>query len=290
MNKLLREYLNYRLIFLFSAFLVCVALAVVVNVIYGIDIVYTHLFYVPISLTGIWYPRYAVFLAAALGLIHITCDYTTGETFKIGTLIRTVMFMVVAYVISYLTMRRDRLLNSLRESRESEERYRELSIIDGLTQLYNSRYFYHQLKMEIDRATRYQDQPLTLTLSDLDDFKAFNDTYGHVEGDKVLLRLGQVVKRCLRQTDSAYRYGGEEFTILLPMTTSADGFVTAERIRTEFKKENFPLVSDINVHLTVSIGLAQYKPQEDMEAFVHRVDQLMYQAKKNGKDRVCAES
>jgi diguanylate cyclase (GGDEF)-like protein/PAS domain S-box-containing protein len=173
--------------------------------------------------------------------------------------------------------------------RESENKYRELSIADGLTQLYNSRYFYHQLKMEMDRAERYG-YPLTLMLLDLDDFKQFNDAYGHIEGDQVLMRLGQVVKRCLRQTDSAYRYGGEEFTILLPMTTSADGTITAERIRTEFKKEIFSPVPGQDVHVTVSIGLAQYKTQEDMKGFVHRVDQLMYQGKKNGKDRVCSES
>ena len=172
---------------------------------------------------------------------------------------------------------------------DSEKRYRELSIIDDLTQLYNSRYFYDQLKSEIDRVNRYG-QPLTLLLLDLDNFKVFNDSYGHIEGDQVLSRLGQVAKRCLRQTDSAYRYGGEEFTILLPMTTSKDASVTAERIRTEFKKENFPPVSGKEVHMTVSIGLAQYQPQEDMKAFVHRVDQLMYQAKKNGRDRVCSES
>ncbi len=171
---------------------------------------------------------------------------------------------------------------------ESEKRYRELSIIDDLTQLYNSRHFYFQLKIELDRSNRYG-QPLTLLLLDLDDFKAFNDTYGHVEGDQVLWRLGRVVKRCLRETDFAFRYGGEEFTILLPMTTSADGAVIAERIRTEFKKETFSPGSGQDVHLTVSIGLAQYKPQEEMKAFVHRVDQLMYQGKKNGKDRVCSE-
>jgi len=173
--------------------------------------------------------------------------------------------------------------------RESENRYRELSIIDDLTQLYNSRYFYHQLKMEIDRADRYG-QSLTLLVLDLDNFKQFNDTYGHIEGDRVLSRLGQIVKRCLRQTDSAYRYGGEELTILLPMTTSEDGAVTAERIRAELKKESFSAVSGKDVYITVSIGLAQYKSHEDMKSFVNRVDQLMYQAKKNGKDRVCPES
>jgi len=171
--------------------------------------------------------------------------------------------------------------------RESEERYRELSIIDDLTQLYNSRYFFHQLKIEIDRADRYG-QPLALLLLDIDDFKIFNDTYGHLEGDQVLWRLGRVVRRCLRKIDSAYRYGGEEFTILLPITTSGAGAGIAERIRTELKKENFSPVTGKDVCVTVSIGLAQYEPQEDMKAFVHRVDQLMYQGKKDGKDRVCS--
>jgi len=174
------------------------------------------------------------------------------------------------------------------ELRASEEKYRELSIVDDLTELYNSRHFYQQLKMEIDRVDRYG-QPLTLLLLDLDDFKQFNDTYGHIEGDQVLARFGQVVKRCLRQTDSAYRYGGEEFTILLPMTTIGDGAVTAERIRAELREEIFSPVSGKDVHMTVSIGLAQYKSQEDMKTFVNRLDQLMYQAKKSGKDRVRPE-
>ena len=124
------------------------------------------------------------------------------------------------------------------ELRESEQRYQELSIIDDLTQLYNSRHFYAQLEREIERSNRYE-QPLTLLMLDLDNFKDFNDTYGHVEGDYVLSRLGEVIKRCLRETDSAYRYGGEEFTVILPMTTSEDGIVTAKRIQTELKKEAF---------------------------------------------------
>jgi len=172
--------------------------------------------------------------------------------------------------------------------KESEQRYRELSIIDDLTQLYNSRHFYVQLKIELDRSNRYG-HPLTLLLLDLDNFKAFNDAFGHVEGDQVLWRLGQVIKRCLRETDFAYRYGGEEFTILLPMTTSADGVVIAERIRAEFKKEHFFPEPDKEIHMTVSIGLAQYKAKEEMKAFVHRVDQWMYLGKKNGRDRVCSE-
>lgn len=195
-----------------------------------------------------------------------------------------------------LTAANDRLRSEIKERQrieealqESEKRYRELSIVDALTQLYNSRYFYHQLKIEIARGERYK-QPVTLLMMDLDDFKKFNDAYGHVEGDQVLSRFGQVLRRCLRKTDSAYRYGGEEFTVILPMTSDKGGAVVAERIRTEFKKEAFSPSSGHDIHMTVSIGLAQHRPKEAMKAFVGRADQLMYQGKKSGKDRVCYEA
>jgi diguanylate cyclase (GGDEF)-like protein/PAS domain S-box-containing protein len=175
-----------------------------------------------------------------------------------------------------------------KELRESEERYRKLSIIDQLTQLYNSRHFYDQLRMEVDRLERY-DYPLTLLLLDLDDFKLYNDTYGHIEGDHVLSRLGTVIKRCLRKADSAYRYGGEEFTIILPMTTSHEGIILAERVREELRKENMSRVPGKNVYMTVSIGMSQYRRGENIKDFVSRVDHLMYQGKKNGKDRICSD-
>ncbi|MDD1642949.1 MAG: GGDEF domain-containing protein, partial [Methylococcaceae bacterium] len=141
----------------------------------------------------------------------------------------------------------------------------------------------------MERSNRYQ-QPLTLLMLDLDYFKQFNDTYGHVEGDNVLSRFGQVIRRCLRETDSAYRYGGEEFMILLPMTSSDEGIVTARRIQAELKKENFSPVLNQTIYMTVSIGLAQYKLKEELKAFVQRVDQLMYQAKKDGRNRICPPS
>ena len=172
--------------------------------------------------------------------------------------------------------------------RESEQRYRDLSIIDDLTQLYNSRHFYSQLEREVERSNRYG-HPLTLLLLDLDKFKDFNDKYGHVQGDYLLTRLGHAIKRSLREIDSAYRYGGEEFTIILPMTMSEEGIVTAKRIQKELKKENFSLVAGQEVYMTVSIGLAQYKPKEEIKAFVHRVDQFMYKVKKNGRGKICSD-
>ena len=170
--------------------------------------------------------------------------------------------------------------------RESEARYRTLSVTDSLTELYNSRYFYEQLQLEIERAERYG-HPLSLLLLDIDNFKRFNDTYGHLEGDRVLIRLGEVIRRCLRKTDSAYRFGGEEFTLILPETGGAAAIVLAERVREEFANEIFhPVDSPETVHQTVSIGVAQYLLHEGLRPFVKRADFNMYAAKKKGKDRV----
>ncbi len=172
--------------------------------------------------------------------------------------------------------------------RDSEKRYRELSIQDELTGLFNLRFFRYQLSIEMERSNRYA-QPLTMLLLDLDKFKRFNDSYGHVAGDEVLSRFGAVIKRCLRQVDTAYRYGGEEFIVLLPMTAKEDGVATAERIRREFKKEHFFPKEGKPVTMTVSVGLDQYRPHESRETFVDRVDRFMYEAKRRGRDMVWTE-
>ncbi len=173
--------------------------------------------------------------------------------------------------------------------RDSTKKYQKLSMLDNLTKLYNLGQFYSQIKIEIDRSSRYN-QPLTLVFLDLDDFKTFNDTYGHIEGDRVLKRIGRVIKSCLRSTDFAYRYGGEEFTAILPMTSRSEGVIIAERIKSEIKRQPFSPLPGRKVHVTVSIGLAQYKQQEDMKSFVKRADQYMYYSKKHGKDRVCHDT
>ena len=196
-------------------------------------------------------------------------------------------------VASFIDITERKISESQKEAaiealQNSEHRYLELSIIDDLTQLYNSRHFYAQLEKEIERSNRYE-QPLTLLMLDLDKFKDFNDTYGHVQGDYVLSRLGHAIKRSLRETDSAYRYGGEEFTIILPMTVSDEGIVTAKRIQKEFRKEYFSLIASQEIYMTVSIGLAQHNPNEEIKTFVHRVDQFMYKVKKTGRGKICSD-
>ena len=169
--------------------------------------------------------------------------------------------------------------------KESEQRYKRLSITDALTKLYNSRQLYMQIRAEIDRANRYK-HPLSLLMLDIDNFKNFNDTYGHLEGDTVLVRLGKVIRRCLRKTDFAYRFGGEEFTALLPETKGDAATILAERIRYEFEQEKFQPIENEQPTKTVSIGVAEYREGEDLTDYIKRVDQNMYVAKNQGKNQV----
>ncbi|MGA7826350.1 MAG: diguanylate cyclase [Geobacteraceae bacterium] len=171
------------------------------------------------------------------------------------------------------------------ELRESEKRYRELSITDSLTKLFNSRHFFRQLRQEIERAKRYE-EPLSLILLDIDNFKGYNDTYGHLEGDRVLAVLADVIRANLRTADSAYRYGGEEFTVILPETEGENALPVAERLRKSFEETILSPLPRTEVHMTVSVGVTQYIPGEDDAVFIKRADHAMYTAKTSGKNRV----
>ena len=177
------------------------------------------------------------------------------------------------------------IMSDITEYKRAEEALRKLSITDNLTNLYNSRHFYNQLHAEIERAVRYN-HPLSLLLLDVDNFKNYNDTYGHLKGDKVLAKMGEIIVMCLRKTDSAYRYGGEEFTVILPETDGRGALKVAERIRGGFETQGFSPAFDQAVYLTVSIGVAQYQPEEEFSSFIQRADMAMYLAKRKGKNQV----
>ncbi|MFH1019427.1 MAG: diguanylate cyclase [Pseudomonadota bacterium] len=167
---------------------------------------------------------------------------------------------------------------------ESERRYKELSLVDELTRLFNKRYFNTQLELEVERANRHG-HPLSLLLLDIDNFKHHNDTYGHADGDRVLARLGQVIAESLRVNDVPCRYGGEEFTIILPVTSGEQAIVVTERIRTRFAGEIFQPTPRETVRKTVSIGVTQYRAGESGQSLLERADQNMYEAKQSGKNR-----
>jgi len=165
------------------------------------------------------------------------------------------------------------------------EELEKLAITDGLTGLYNSRHFYNRLGLEVNRSCRYNNS-LSLIILDIDFFKQYNDTYLHIQGDKVLMRIGQLIKKGLRSMDSAYRYGGEEFTIILPETKGDEAQAVADRVRTMIAAEVFTPEPGKAVSITVSAGVTQYCPGETLKEFVQRSDEALYQSKDNGRNVV----
>jgi diguanylate cyclase (GGDEF)-like protein/PAS domain S-box-containing protein len=171
------------------------------------------------------------------------------------------------------------VLRDVTEKIKLEKELLELSITDGLTGLHNQRHFFKELDKEMERAVR-QRTPLSLLLFDLDDFKAYNDLKGHLEGDKVLKSVAPAVLRAVRRVDSAYRYGGDEFTVILPGAPKKEAAQVAERIKKSFK--TMPYLQGINL----SIGLVEFDPQYDLTAFIQHADEAMYSAKKMGGNQI----
>ena len=211
-------------------------------------------------------------------------DYSYEEAINIGAS----DFVIKPVRLEELLLRLRRVLKERQLSSERTrmmQKLQKLATTDGLTKLYNSRSFYSQLELEVDRYNRYK-HPLSLLLLDIDNFKEFNDNYGHLEGDKVLVRFSQIIKSCLRTNDSAYRYGGEEFTVILPETNGDEAKTVAQRIRSSLETEKFKPIPEKNAKITISIGVTQYFPKEELSAFIRRADKAMYLSKKNGRNRV----
>lgn len=161
-----------------------------------------------------------------------------------------------------------------------------LAITDALTGLYNSRHFFDTIKSEIERHSRYGHH-LSLLILDIDFFKRYNDSWGHLEGDKVLMRVGKVISSCLRTIDTAFRYGGEEFAILLPETKLQKACVVGTRIKDLIAAEIFqPEGCDGSVSITISIGATEFIKNENLTDFIRRADQALYRSKNTGRNKL----
>ncbi len=166
------------------------------------------------------------------------------------------------------------------------EQVRELIITDDLTGLYNARHLLDVLDYEVDRAKRYA-HPLSLVFLDLDYFKQINDTHGHLVGSRLLTEMGHLIRRSIRSTDVAARYGGGEFVIVLPNTTKEGAVTVASNLR-ERIKENFFLVDQgYRVRITASFGVATYPEDAQTKlALIRLADQAMYRVKESTRDAV----
>lgn len=205
-------------------------------------------------------------------------DYTI--LWKLGLPILVLIIIVLIWtrkVQSY--NKRITEVNRLLEDKNRE--LERLSTINQLTGLFNRNKIDEELAKEYERFLRY-DRPFSLILGDIDGFKEVNDTYGHQSGDKVLQEIGRLFRERVRTADVPGRWGGEEFLIICPETEEAGALRLAEAMRRDIAAYHFSVDSGI----TISFGLAQIAPGEDVEALLRRVDERMYIAKQRGKNRV----
>lgn len=175
-----------------------------------------------------------------------------------------------------------------KEVKLATKKMAEMAIKDELTGLYNRRYFMENLEREIARAKRYGTE-FSLCMKDLDHFKKINDKYGHLAGDIVLSEVGKMLRESMRQSDLACRYGGEEFTVILPNTLTKGALVVCERFRERVAAHQFQHNSS-KYHCTISIGIASYNPElkRSPAQIVEMADRALYQAKEEGRNRVVA--
>jgi diguanylate cyclase (GGDEF)-like protein len=171
------------------------------------------------------------------------------------------------------------------ENAQLYEMVKHRSHTDSLTNLWNHGFFQSQLSNEIERAQASQ-QPLSLLLLDMDNFKSLNDTYGHQNGDIVLIETGKILKESSRNIDYPCRYGGEEFAVILTQSNEEQAYAVAERIRLRIENHQFPQFHLYDkLAVTVSIGIATFNDSQKKEDLIQQADKAMYHAKFNGKNQ-----
>ena len=165
----------------------------------------------------------------------------------------------------------------------------EQSIIDELTGFYNRRHILLEIEKEVERARRYK-HTLVGIMIDVDDFKKFNDKYGHLTGDYVLKEAAKIFDRCIRTIDVLGRYGGDEFVIILPEATLETGQIVAERIKNSFAKHEF-IAKNRPIKVTVSMGIHFFDDLREMDklSFIEKIDKALFQAKNHGKNRAFSD-
>jgi diguanylate cyclase len=170
----------------------------------------------------------------------------------------------------------------------AENRLRTAADTDSLSGLMNRRRMTDQLQLELERAAD-RHRPLSVLLLDIDHFKVINDEHGHVRGDYVIARVGELLRETVRQSDIAARWGGEEFMVLLPDTRVGTATETAERIRRAIFTNVVRSTSDL-MPVSVTIGVASWRVGESLESTIHRADLAMYAGKRSGRNQVVLES
>jgi len=196
--------------------------------------------------------------------------------------LREISFCEIVAEAAANALERAHLFESIQKA---NERLEVLAITDGLTGLYNHRYFRQRLEEEFERARRYS-LPLSCMIMDVDNFKKFNDTYGHLQGDAVLRGVAACGLQTTRKSDIVARYGGEEFVVIMPQTGLDGASAEAERVRKEICEWPFEGVPKGTVTVSIGVSVFDRESMPDCEALLRIADDALYQAKREGKNRV----
>ena len=170
---------------------------------------------------------------------------------------------------------------------ENSNLYRR-AIIDRMTKLYTHHQFQKKLEEEITRCQRYENNFFSIIMLDIDNFKDFNDTYGHLQGDIIIKEIAAIINTSIRNIDFPARYGGEEFAIILPQIHGTGAFAVADRLRKIVKRHVFPSKNFDQLHITISLGVAEFDKAyvKHNSHIIDCADKALYTSKKNGKDKV----
>lgn len=188
----------------------------------------------------------------------------------------------VAVLDYFIECQKDLIDNPLIIEEKIFEAIKKRVLIDELTGLYNYRFFKHRIKEEISKSKRYKN-PFSIIMIDIDDFKKYNDSYGHMEGNDVLKRIANLLKKLLRSTDVIIRFGGEEFLVILPQIAKKQALLVADKIRSKVSELRF------KSSITISGGVATYlsDTKSNENTLIRLADLALYRAKYEGKNRIC---
>lgn len=222
---------------------------------------------------------FALLSTTLFGIGYLFISYYIMELYNLWIpVVMPIIAIIIAFALSFLA-------KYLIKSRDFEYQYK-LATIDGLTELYNHRFFQETLKSQIEIAKRYG-QPFSLIIVDIDFFKKFNDTYGHQAGDAVLKQVAQTLKKNSRTTDFVCRYGGEEMSIILPNTSAEEALFSANRMNKAVAEKDFQLNPTDTGKVTISVGVATFPDNaETAQDLIEFADKGLYYAKEHGRNQV----